>query len=115
MRVRTATSRAGSLLHWGLPLAGVLLLEAWIRALWGGYLAGALLAFLLTVYVAYRRRGRLPQLSARAYLVGAVLFGNTGDGPWYLDLIRSGTSIADIRHDLAFGRALAERGLALAA
>ena len=42
-------------------------------------------------------------------LVGAVLFGDTGDGLWYLDLIRSGASIEAIRDDLMFGRALAER------
>ena len=42
-------------------------------------------------------------------LVGAVLFGDTGDGLWYLDLIRSGADIESIRDDLAFGRALAER------
>jgi nitrite reductase [NAD(P)H] large subunit len=42
-------------------------------------------------------------------LVGAVLHGDTEDGLWYLDLIRSGTSIEKIRDDLAFGRVLAER------
>jgi nitrite reductase (NADH) large subunit len=42
-------------------------------------------------------------------LVGAVLYGDTADGLWYLDLIRSGTSIGKFRPDLAFGRALAER------
>jgi nitrite reductase (NADH) large subunit len=42
-------------------------------------------------------------------LVGAVLFGDTGDGLWYLELIRSGASIAAIRDDLMFGRAIAER------
>ncbi len=42
-------------------------------------------------------------------LVGAVLFGDTADGLWYLELIRSGASIAAIRDDLVFGRALAER------
>ena len=42
-------------------------------------------------------------------LVGAVLFGYTADGLWYLELIRSGASIAAIRDDLVFGRALAER------
>jgi nitrite reductase (NADH) large subunit len=46
---------------------------------------------------------------ADARLVGAVLFGDTGDGLWYLDLIRSGASIEAIRDDLLFGRALAER------
>ncbi len=42
-------------------------------------------------------------------LVGAVLFGDTADGSWYLDLIRSGESVAKIRDDLAFGRSLAMR------
>lgn len=40
-------------------------------------------------------------------LTGAVLFGDTADGLWYLDLIRSGESVAAIRDDLAFGRAFA--------
>ena len=42
-------------------------------------------------------------------LVGAVLFGDTADGLWYFDLIRSGADIETMRDDLAFGRALAER------
>lgn len=42
-------------------------------------------------------------------VTGAVLFGDTADGPWYLDLIRSGASIESIRDDIIFGRALAER------
>jgi nitrite reductase (NADH) large subunit len=42
-------------------------------------------------------------------LVGAVLFGDTTDGSWYLDLMRSGASVEAMRHDLVFGRALAER------
>jgi len=42
-------------------------------------------------------------------LVGAVLFGDTADGLWYLELIRSGENIESMRDDLAFGRALAER------
>jgi nitrite reductase (NADH) large subunit len=42
-------------------------------------------------------------------LVGAVLYGDTEDGLWYLDLIRSGVPIEKIRGDLAFGRQLAER------
>lgn len=42
-------------------------------------------------------------------LVGAVLFGDTADGLWYLDLIRTGTSIESFRTELAFGRAVAER------
>ena len=39
-------------------------------------------------------------------LTGAVLFGDTADGLWYLELIRSGASIEAIRDDLMFGRAL---------
>ena len=42
-------------------------------------------------------------------LIGAVLFGDTADGLWYLDLIRAGSSVAHIRDDLVFGRALAAR------
>jgi nitrite reductase (NADH) large subunit len=42
-------------------------------------------------------------------LTGAVLFGDTADGLWYLEHIRSGTSIEAIREDIVFGRALAER------
>ena len=42
-------------------------------------------------------------------LVGAVLFGDTADGLWYLDLIRAGSSVAHIRDNLVFGRALATR------
>ena len=49
---------------------------------------------------------------AQDRLVGAVLFGDTADGLWYLDLIRAGTSVADIRDDLVFGRALATRVVA---
>jgi nitrite reductase (NADH) large subunit len=42
-------------------------------------------------------------------LVGAVLFGDTADGLWYLDLIRSGTDVAPMRDELVFGRAFAQR------
>jgi nitrite reductase (NADH) large subunit len=48
---------------------------------------------------------------ANGKLVGAVLFGDTVDGLWYLELIRSGVSSAAIRVDRVFGRALAERSL----
>lgn len=41
-------------------------------------------------------------------LAGAVLFGDTADSLWYLDLIRSGRPISEFRNDLAFGRAAAE-------
>jgi nitrite reductase (NADH) large subunit len=45
-------------------------------------------------------------------LVGAVLYGDCTDGPWYLDLIRSGTSVEEFRNDLVFGRVLVERAAA---
>ncbi len=39
-------------------------------------------------------------------VVGAVLYGDTGDGLWYLDLIKSGSDVAALRDDLIFGRSL---------
>lgn len=42
-------------------------------------------------------------------LVGAVLYGDTADAIWYLDLIRAAAEIEAFREDLVFGRALAER------
>jgi nitrite reductase (NADH) large subunit len=41
-------------------------------------------------------------------LVGAVLFGETSDGLWYLDLIRRGDTLGRLRDAVVFGRALAE-------
>ena len=46
---------------------------------------------------------------ANGCLVGAVLYGDTTDALWYLDLIRSGAEINSFREDLVFGRALADR------
>jgi len=37
------------------------------------------------------------------HLAGAVLYGDTADGLWYLDLMRSKAEVAGIRHDLIFG------------
>jgi nitrite reductase [NAD(P)H] large subunit len=42
-------------------------------------------------------------------LTGAVLFGDTADGTWYLELIRTHAPIDAIRDDIMFGRAFAER------
>ena len=42
-------------------------------------------------------------------VVGAVLYGDTTNSLWYLDLIRSGAAIDALREALIFGRALAER------
>jgi nitrite reductase (NADH) large subunit len=40
-------------------------------------------------------------------LVGAVLYGDTSDGLWYLDLIRSRSGVEPFRDELVFGRAFA--------
>jgi len=49
---------------------------------------------------------------AQDRLIGAVLYGDTTDALWYLELIRSGEPIGRLRDDLAFGRALAMRAAA---
>jgi nitrite reductase (NADH) large subunit len=49
---------------------------------------------------------------AKGRLIGAVLFGDIADGPWYLELIRSGSSIERLRDDLVFGRTVAARAAA---
>src|SRR5262249_9226902 len=46
------------------------------------------------------------------WLVGAVLLGDTADGAWYLELIRTGAAVTHLRDDLMFGRALALRAAA---
>ncbi|MEM7407089.1 MAG: nitrite reductase large subunit NirB [Pseudomonadota bacterium] len=38
-------------------------------------------------------------------LVGAVLYGETADGPWFFDLIRRGEDISAMRETLVFGQA----------
>ena len=38
-----------------------------------------------------------------------MLFDDTADAPWYLELIGSGAAMEPIREELVFGRALAER------
>jgi nitrite reductase (NADH) large subunit len=41
-------------------------------------------------------------------VVGAVLYGDVADGPWYFDLIQRQTPVAAMRQRLLFGRALCE-------
>ncbi|SEO90281.1 nitrite reductase large subunit NirB [Aquisalimonas asiatica] len=38
-------------------------------------------------------------------IVGTVLYGDTGDGTWYFQLLKDGTSVADFRDSLLFGQA----------
>jgi len=42
-------------------------------------------------------------------LLGCVLYGETSDGLWYLDLIRKREDVSGLRADLIFGRTLALR------
>ena len=37
-------------------------------------------------------------------LVGAVLYGETGDGPWFFDMVRSGADTRPMRDTLIFGQ-----------
>ena len=43
-------------------------------------------------------------------VVGAVLYGDTGDGNWYFDLLKRGENIAPIRDLLIFGQSFASGG-----
>ena len=38
-------------------------------------------------------------------IIGAVMYGETSDGPWFFDLLKKGTDIADMRDTLIFGQA----------
>ncbi|MVS97570.1 nitrite reductase large subunit NirB [Devosia marina] len=38
-------------------------------------------------------------------VIGAVLYGETADGPWFFDMIRKGTDTRDMRDTLIFGQA----------
>jgi nitrite reductase (NADH) large subunit len=53
-----------------------------------------------------RGRGLYRKLMIRdGRLVGALLIGDVAEGPWYLDLIRSGEAVTSFRQHLMFGRA----------
>ncbi|MDB5987481.1 MAG: NAD(P)/FAD-dependent oxidoreductase [Nevskia sp.] len=55
------------------------------------------------------RRGIYKRLVLKQQrLVGAVLYGDVGDGPWYFDLIKSGTDIGPLRDQLVFGKSYCE-------
>jgi nitrite reductase (NADH) large subunit len=43
-------------------------------------------------------------------VIGAVLYGDTGDGNWYFDLLKRQEDISDIRDALIFGQAFASGG-----
>ena len=45
-------------------------------------------------------------------IVGAVLYGDVKDGPWYLDLMKNAVDIAPMRSKLLFGRSYCEAAAA---
>ena len=40
-------------------------------------------------------------------IIGAVLYGETSDGPWFFDLLKQGKPVEDLRETLIFGQAYA--------
>ena len=44
-------------------------------------------------------------------LIGTVLYGDTGDGAWYFNMVQTGESVVDIRDRMIFGQALAANDL----
>ncbi len=53
------------------------------------------------------RRGVYKRLVLKgSQLIGAVLYGDVKDGPWYFDMIQKRSNISAIRHQLLFGQAL---------
>jgi len=58
-----------------------------------------------------RRGGIYKRLVLRGrHLVGAVLYGDVTDGPWYFDLIQQRADVAGLRHGLLFGEAYCSQG-----
>jgi nitrite reductase (NADH) large subunit len=55
------------------------------------------------------RRGVYKRLVLRgSRLVGAVLYGDVKDGPWYFELIQSGRDVSAFRRELPFGQAMCQ-------
>jgi nitrite reductase (NADH) large subunit len=40
-------------------------------------------------------------------IIGAVMYGDTSDGPWFFDLLKRGTDITEMRETLIFGQSYA--------
>lgn len=95
-----AAAYTGSVLSTNLKVSGVSVFSA------GDFMAGEGSETLLLNDV---RRGTYKKLViADGALTGAVLVGDTQDALWYLELIRSGVDITDIRADMMFGRVVAK-------
>jgi nitrite reductase (NADH) large subunit len=46
-------------------------------------------------------------------IVGAVMYGDTADGPWFFDLLKRGVDVAEMRERLIFGQSYAAGGIPL--
>jgi nitrite reductase (NADH) large subunit len=56
------------------------------------------------------KRGLYKKLILREdRIVGSVLYGSVGDGPWYVELMRARADVSLIRDQIVFGRAFAEQ------
>ncbi|GLK83428.1 NAD(P)/FAD-dependent oxidoreductase [Ancylobacter defluvii] len=97
----TLSAYAGSVLATNLKVSGVHVFSA------GDFLGGAGTQELVLADpgLGLYRRLVLRADGSATRLVGAVLFGDTADGLFYLDLMRSGRDIGAARAALAFGRA----------
>lgn len=90
---------AGSILATNLKVSGVSLFSA------GDFLGEDKETL---VYEDRARRVYKKLVLEAGRLAGAVLYGDTADGLWYLDLIKSGETVEAIRDDLMFGPPLPE-------
>jgi len=96
-----SASYPGSVLSTNLKVSGVNVFSA------GDFLGGAGTEQIVLSDPGFSLYRKLVISDGR--LTGAVLFGDTADSLWYLDLIRTGRPVAAFRDDLAFGRAFAAR------
>ncbi|WP_398478798.1 NAD(P)/FAD-dependent oxidoreductase [Tardiphaga sp.] len=95
-----ASAYTGSILSTNLKVSGVSVFSA------GDFMAADGSETLL---LSDARRGTYKKLViADGKLTGAVLVGDTSDALWYMELIRSGADIADVRADMMFGRPIAK-------
>lgn len=93
-------SYAGSILSTNLKVSGVSVFSA------GDFMAADGSETLL---LSDLKRGTYKKLViAGGKLTGAVLVGDTSDALWYMELIRNGADITNVRADMMFGRPIAK-------
>src|SRR5439155_24543015 len=44
-------------------------------------------------------------------VIGAVMYGDTADGPWFFDLLKRSVDVGDMRERLIFGQSFAAGGI----